>query len=106
MVLKQVIRDGGTEIGLAIAPLFADNKNTAKLLIKKAGQECLSNPAIPKTKLELFHPVGAVCGEGGPELMQELGAELTHIAYRIYTNGIPKGRQTRQIYGITSLTCD
>ncbi len=106
IVLKQVIREGGLEIGLAMAPLFANNKNTAKLLIKKAGEECLSNWAIPKTKLELFHPLGDVCGEGGAELMKELGAELIHIAHRVYSKGIPEGRQTRNIYGITSPSCD
>ena len=106
IVLKQVIRGGGTEIGLAMAPLFANDKDTAKLLIKTAGQECLANPAIPKTKLELFHPAGDICGEGAAELMDELGAEMTHIAHRVYTNGIPEGRQTRMIYGITSPSCD
>ncbi len=106
IVLKQVIRGGGTEIGLAMAPLFANDKDTAKILIKTAGQECLANPAIPKTKLELFHPAGDICGEGAAELMDELGAEMTHIAHRVYTNGIPEGRQTRMIYGITSPTCD
>ncbi len=106
IVLKQVIRGGGTEIGLAMAPLFANDKDTAKLLIKTAGQECLANPAIPKTKLELFHPSGDICGEGAAKLMEELGAEMIHIAHRVYTNGIPEGRRTRNIYGITSPTCD
>ena len=82
----------GTEIGLAMAPLFANNKDTAKLLIKTAGQDsrprmaglALANPAIPKTKLELLHPSGDICGEGAAELMDELGAEMTHIAHRVY----------------------
>ena len=34
-VLKLVIRGGGTEIGLAMAPLFADNIHIAKMLLKQ-----------------------------------------------------------------------
>ena len=88
-IVKQVIRDGGTEIGLAMAPLYADNAQIVKLLLKTAAENCLANEAIPKTKLELFHPVGDNCGEGAAELMDELEAELTHIAYRMYSKGIP-----------------
>jgi hypothetical protein len=57
-IIKQVIRDGGIEIGLAMAPLYADNAQIAKLLLKTAAEYCLANEAVPKTKLELFHPVG------------------------------------------------
>ena len=35
-VLRQVIRDGGSEIGMAMAPLFADNASIAKLLLRTA----------------------------------------------------------------------
>ena len=105
-IVKQVIRDAGTEIGLAMAPLYADNAEIAKLLLKTAAEYCLANEAVPKTKLELFHPVGDNCGEGAAELMDELEAELTHIAYRMYTMGIPPGRQMNKIYGIASPTFD
>ena len=105
-VLKQVIRGGGTEIGLAMAPLFADNAEIAKFLINRATEECLTNPAIPKTKLEIFHPVGDNCGEGAAELMKDLDAELIRRGYRMYTKGIPPGRQTKKIYGIASPNCD
>ena len=105
-IIKQVIRGGGTEIGLAMAPLYADNVQIAKLLLKTAAEHCLANEAIPKTKLELFHPVGDNCGEGAAELMDELEAELTHIACRMYTKGIPPGRQLKKIYGIVSPSID
>ncbi len=105
-IIKQVIRGGGIEIGLAMAPLYADNGQIAKLLLKTAAEYCLANEAVPKTKLELFHPVGDNCGEGAAELMDELEAELTHIAYRMYTKGIPPGRQMKSIYGIASPTID
>ena len=39
-IIKQVIRDGGTEIGLAMAPLYADNAQIAKLLLKSAAESC------------------------------------------------------------------
>ena len=105
-IIKQVIRGGGTEIGLAMAPLYADNVQIAKLLLKTAAEYCLANEAVPKTKLELFHPVGDNCGEGAAELMDELEAELTHIANRMYTKGIPPGRQLKKIYGIASPSID
>jgi hypothetical protein len=98
-IVKQVIREGGTEIGLAMAPLYADNAQIAKLLLRTAAEYCLVNEAVPKTKLELFHPVGDNCGEGAAELMDELEAE---IAYRMYSNGIPPGRRMKNISGIAS----
>ena len=105
-ILKLVIGGGGTEIGLAMAPLFADNVHIAKVLLKIAAESCLANEALPKTKLELFHPVGDDCGEDSSQLMEELEAELTHIAFRMYSKGIPKGRQMKKIYGIASPTFD
>ena len=63
-ILKLDIRKGGTEIGLAMTPLFADNVPIAKLLLKTAADSCLANKALPKkTKLQLFHPVGENCGK-------------------------------------------
>ena len=105
-IVKQVIRGAGTEIGLAMAPLYADNAQIAKVLLKTAAENCLANEAVPKTKLELFHPVGDNCGEDAAKLMDELEAELIHIAYRMYTKGIPPGRQINKIYGIASPTFD
>jgi hypothetical protein len=105
-ILRPVIRGGGTEIGLAMAPLFADNVDIAVLLLKTAAENCLANEAIPKTKLELFYPVGDDCGEDSSQLMRELEAELTQIRFRMYSKGIPIGRQTKKIYGIASPSFD
>ena len=105
-VVKQVIRGGGTEIGLAMAPLYANDVHIAKLLLQSVAKNCLANEAVPKIELELYHPVGDNCGEGAAELMDELEADLTHIAYRMYTKGIPPGRQTKKIYGIASHSFD
>jgi hypothetical protein len=105
-ILRPIIRGGGTEIGLAMAPLFADNVDIAMLLLKTAAENCLANEAIPKTKLELFYPVGDDCGEDSSQLMRELEAELTQIRFRMYSKGIPIGRQTKKIYGIASRSFD
>ena len=105
-VLKQAIRGGGTEIGMAMAPLYSDDVHIAKCLLKTAAEYCLTNDAVPKTELEMFHPVGDDCGENAPSLMKELEAELTFFTHRIYTKGIPLGRQTKKIYGIASPTFD
>ena len=102
--MKQVIRGAGTEIGLAMAPLFANNAEIAKALLKTAADSCLANEAVPKTKLELIHPVGDNCGEGAPQMMEELEAELSCIAHRMYTKGVPPNRQLKKIYGIASPT--
>ena len=102
-VLRQVIRNGGSEIGMAMAPLFANNVSIAKLLLRVAAQECIVNKAIPKTKLQLSHPVGGKCGAHAPQLMKELLLD-TH---RMYYNGhIPSGRQLKKIYSIASTTFD
>ena len=105
-IVKQVIRGAGTEIGLAIAPLFADDAQIAKALLKTAADSCLANEAVPKTKLEMFHPVGDNCGEGAPQMMEELEAELSCVAHRLYTKGVPPRRQLKKIYGIGSYTFD
>ena len=106
-VLRQIIRDGGSEIGMAMAPLFADNVSIAKLLLRVAAQECFANKAVPKTKLQLSHPVGDNCGAHAPQLMKQLEAELSFDTHRMYNNGhIPAGRQPEKIYGITSTTLD
>ena len=91
---------------MAIAPLYSDDPHIAKCLLKTAAERCLANEAVPKTKLEMVHPVGDICGEGAPLLMKELESELIHIAVRVYTKGVPLGRQTKKIYGIASPTFD
>ena len=107
-MLKQVVRYAGTEIGLAMAPLFANNVNIAKLLLLTAANNCRANPAVPNVPLELFHPVGDNCGEDASELMKEVEAELIHIGCRMYTKGtcIPAGRELKKIYGIATLSFD
>ena len=105
-IVRRVIRGAGTEIGLAVAPLYADSTHIVKVLLKTTAEHCLRIDALSKTKLELFHPVGDQCGQGAPELMEELGAELSLYTRRMYTNGIPSGRQLRKIYGITTTFCD
>ena len=45
-ILKQAIRGAGTEIGLAIAPLYSDNPHIAKCLLKTAAERCLANQAL------------------------------------------------------------
>ena len=105
-ILRRIIRGDCTEMGLAMAPLFADNIYIAKALLKVTAEKCLVNKAVPNVKLELIHPVGKKCGEGSSELMEELEAEHTHIAFRMYSKGIPPGRKVGRIYGIASPSFD
>ena len=94
------------EIGLAMAPLFADNvHNIAKVLIKTAAEKCLAKNAVPIIYIQRF-TVGKSCGAGSSELIEELEAELTHIAFRMYSKGIPPGRKVGRIFGIASPSFD
>ena len=55
-ILRRVIRGGGMEIGLAMAPLFADNvHNIAKVLIKTAAEKCLAKNAVPIIYIQRFN---------------------------------------------------
>lgn len=105
-IVKQIIRGAGTEIGLAMAPLIADDVLIAQILLKTTAESCLANEAVPNTKLELFHPVGDSCGEDSSELMDKLETEMTLIGYRMYSKGVPPGRQLKKVYGIASPTFD
>lgn len=106
-VLRLIIRYGGTELGMAMAPLYANNVSVAKLLLRAAAQECIANRAVPKTRLQLLYPVGDNCGVHAAQLMEDLEAEVYFEARRVYNKGhIPSGRKLEKIYGITSTTFD
>ena len=98
--IKRTINDMGTEFGLSMAPLYANNDSIAKGLLKVAGETCLANEAVSETEFEVIHDHGDVCGEHASQLMMEMEAKLTPYGIRMYTKGIPRGRATTKIYGI------
>ena len=105
---RPVIVGGGTEMGLAMAPLIADDPQIAKLLLKTAADTYIDIYGSPNTKFDLVYPDGNNCGDGISEIFKEVEAECTKagIGYRLYTRGIPYGRQCNKIYGILSPSFD
>ena len=105
---RPVIVGGGTEMGLAMAPLIADDPQIAKLLLKTAADTYIDIYGSSNTKFDLVYPDGKNCGDGISEIFKEVEAEYTKagIGYRLYTRGIPYGRQCNKIYGILSPSFD
>ena len=104
-----VISGPDMQLGLwAIRPLYADNDDIAKLLLKTAADAFLSRDDVSVTQFEMI-----VCGESeyGHRGMQLIsGIETTTppivIGPRMYTKGVPSGMQPHKVYGITSPAFD
>ena len=100
IAVRQFISDKGKEIQLGLAPLYANNDQIAKSLLKMAAEAYLSNDTTSTSKIDLFYGDGGSTGHHVSQLMQELEATATHIGQRMYTHGVPPGRQQDKIYGI------
>ena len=105
-VVKQVIAGAGTEIGLVMAPLYADDDVIARMLLKAAAETYLENDAIPNSCFELFYSDGGSYGDHASRLMKELEARTVYLGQRMYTRGIPQGREISKMYGIFSTAFD
>ena len=93
--VHQVIVDRGTDIQLCMAPLYADSHSVAKGLIKVAADTYHANQAISASKIVLY----CCDGEHAMTLMTELEADITPCGQRMYTDGVPPGRQQTKMYG-------
>ncbi len=98
--IRRTFNDMGTEFGLSMAPLYANNDSIVKCLLKVAAETCLANEAVSETEFEVIYDHGDVCGVHASQLMTEIGANLIPFGVRMYTKGIPHGRKTSKIYGI------
>ena len=100
IAVRQFTSDKGKEIQLGLAPLYANNDQIAKSLLKTAAEAYLSNDTTSTSKIDLFYSDGGSSGHHASQLMQELEATATHIGQRMYTRGVPSGRQQDKMYGI------
>ena len=100
IAVRQFTSDKGKEIQLGLAPLYANNNQIAKSLFKVAAKAYLSNEATSTSKIDLFFGDGGSSGHHASQLMQELEATAFHIGQRMYTRGVPPGRQQDKMYGI------
>ena len=97
--VHQIITDRGTDIQLCMAPLYADNDSVAKALMKVAVDTYQANEAISASSLELYCCDGESCGKHASRLMKELEADIIRYGQRMYTDGVPPGRQQAKMYG-------
>ena len=100
IAVRQFISDKGKEIQLGLAPLYANNDQIAKSLFKMAAEAYLLNDTTSTSKIDLFYSDGGSSGHHASQLMQELEATAFHIGQRMYTRGVPPGRQQDKMYGI------
>ena len=105
-VVKQVISGAGTETGLVMAPLYADNHLVARMLLKVAADTYLATDAVPRSSFELFYSDRGSYGDHASRLMSEVEAKTVFLGQRMYTKGIPQGRQISKMYGISSTAFD
>ena len=99
-VVRQIIADKGADIQLGMAPLYADDDQIARALLKVAAETYQANEAICANKFELFCGDGGSYGRHASQLMTELEADCFLIGQRMYTGRIPPGRQQTKMYGI------
>ena len=97
--VHQIITDRGTDIQLCMAPLYADNDSVAKALMKVAVDTYRANEVISASSLVLFCCDGESCGKHALRLMKELEADIIRFEQRMYTDGVPLGRQQAKMYG-------
>ena len=105
---RQVFRNGGTEIGLNMAPLFADDQLIAKVLLKEAARAYLANDTNEHTKMSILVPEGENGNASAVQVIEnELDAECDRkntSSIRMYTKGKPPNMQIKKIWGLTTLS--
>ena len=99
-VVRPIIVGAGTQFGLSLAPLYANSDQIAKTLLTVAAETCRANEAIPVTNFLLIHGHGSAYGEHASQLFSKAEGEYSPFATRMYTKGIPEGKQLTKIYGI------
>ena len=104
IAVRQVIDGATMKVGpLSIGPLYADDDVIAKLLLKAAAETYTADEAIHETTFEMLCSDGGNYGHHGLHLTADIEARPPIvIGPRMYTKGIPPGRQLHKIYGTTS----
>ena len=99
-IVRPTIISKGTEFALTIAPFLANSYDIAKAILKAAAKECLANNAIPVSNFEMLYPSGGEAGPQAAQLITQVEATTTPSRTRMYTKGIPQGRQISKEYSI------
>ena len=94
---------------LSLGPLYADNDVVAKLLLKAMAESynIIVDETIQEMQVEMLCCVGGEYGHHGLQIITSVEAKPPIvIGPRMYTKGIPPGRQLQKIYGTTSSAFD
>ena len=93
-----------------IGPLYADDDETAKGLLKAAAETIFEKGSITEggdNRLVIMCSDGGEYGDHGLQLIAGMEASTPYvIGPRMYTSGVPAGRQPRKVYGTTSIIFD
>ncbi len=105
-LVRPIIMNYGSEIGMNMAPLYAENNEVASALLKTAAETCLNNEAVGATKFLLIYAKGADHSSNASQLFDHVEAEYLPFATRMYTKGAPLDGQMSKMYGIMHPTFD
>ena len=105
---RQVYRNGGANMGLNVSPLFADDQQIARVLLKEAADAYLANDTNEHAKMSIVVPKGENGNASAVQVIEnELNAEYHKDGFfsiRLYTKGPPPNMQMKKIFGLTSLS--
>lgn len=101
---------GGTDMKvgpLSLGPLYANSDFVAKLLLKAMADDYIAGKTLQETQVEMLCCDGGEYGHHGLQMVAGVEAKPPIvIGPRMYTKGVPPGRQLHKIYGITSPAFD
>ena len=96
IAVQQFTNNNGKGVQLGLSPLYANNDRIAKSLLKVAAKTYQSNETTSANRINLFYDDGESCGHHASQLMQKLEATAFHLRQRMYTRGVPPGRQQEE----------
>lgn len=99
-LVRSIIMNYGSHIGINMAPLYADTTSIATALMRTAAETCHANQAIGATEFLLIYSKGTVHGENATKLFDEVEASYLPFATKMYTKGPPVHGQLNKMYGV------
>jgi hypothetical protein len=108
IAIRPVISGIDMKVGpLSLGPLYADSDVIAKLLLKAMADSYIADTSIQETQVEMLCCDGGEYGDHGVQMVAGVEARPPIIiGPRMYTKGVPPGRQLHKIYGTTSPAFD
>ena len=105
-LVRPIIMNEGSEIGMNMAPLYAEDNQAAGVLMKIAAETCLVNEAVAAKKFLLIYARGADHSKNASAIFDQVEAEYLPFATRMYSKGAPINGSLNKIYGIMHPTFD